>query len=36
MGLFLKNHNEAILIQRRLMNKIHAFLNNLVEEEEED
>ena len=35
MGLFLKNHNEAILIQRRLMNKIHAFLNNLVEEEED-
>ena len=36
MGLYLKNHYESILIQRRLMNKIHAFLNNLKEEEEEE
>ena len=36
MGLYLKNHYESILIQRRLMNKIHAFLNNLKDEEEEE
>tara|TARA_Y100000766_G_C18775534_1_gene540554 strand:+ start:27 stop:905 length:879 start_codon:yes stop_codon:yes gene_type:complete len=36
MGLYLKNHYESILIQRRLMNKIHAFLNNLKEDEEEE
>jgi hypothetical protein len=36
MGLYLKNHNESILIQRRLMNKIHTFLNDLNEEEDEE
>ena len=36
MGLYVKDQKESILIQRRLMNKIHAFLNNLEIEEEEE
>lgn len=36
MGLYIKGAEESILIQRRLINKIHSFLNDLAIEEDED
>ena len=35
MGLYIKGAQESILIQRRLINKIHSFLNDLLIEEED-
>ena len=35
MGLYIKGAQESILIQRRLINRIHSFLNKLLLEEEE-
>ena len=35
MGIYIKGAQESILIQRRLINKIHSFLNDLSIEDED-